>query len=65
MQGIKEDYNFVGPSLFNQSEISDMSTVLMLLLQNPLKSVISDMLSGKNWLSELLIGHWPEIKEHI
>lgn len=37
----------------------------MLLLQNPLKSVISDMLSGKNQLSDLLMAHWSEITEHI
>ena len=40
-------------------------TLLMLLLQKPLKSVISDILSEKNQLSELLIRHWSEITEHI
>ena len=37
----------------------------MLLLQIPLKSVISEMLSEITELSELLIGHWSEFTEHI
>ena len=37
----------------------------MLLLQSPLKSVISDMLSEITKLPELLIGHWSEFFEHI